>query len=71
MEPIRAIIKENKIFGALPPLLFIGPSVIYNAFMNPTKCMALPYFSDWNVACLADVFDVYGIKIIIESLFND
>jgi putative Mn2+ efflux pump MntP len=53
--------------GALP-LLFIGPSLIYNAFMNQQN-VALPHFSYRIVACLAAMFYMYmGLKIIMKGL---
>ncbi len=57
--------------GALP-LLFIGPTVIHNAFMNQKN--------DWHYLVLAIgiafcIFGVYclffGLKTIMKSLFND
>lgn len=57
--------------GALP-LLFIGPAVIHNAFMNQKN--------DWHYLVLAIgivfcVFGVYclffGLKTIMKILFND
>ena len=57
--------------GALP-LLFIGPAVIHNAFMNQKN--------DWHYLVLAIgiafcVFGIYclffGLKTIMKSLFND
>ena len=57
--------------GALP-LMFIGPTVIYNAFMNQ--------HTDWHylvlaigiIACGAAMYFMYaGLKIIMKSLFND
>jgi hypothetical protein len=57
--------------GALP-LLFMGPAVIHNAFMNQKN--------NWHYLVLAigiglSVFGVYclfvGLKTIMKSLFND
>jgi hypothetical protein len=57
--------------GALP-LMFIGPSVIYNAFMNQKN--------DWHylvlvigiIACLASMYLMFlGLKIIMKGIFND
>nr|WP_315196914.1 DUF6095 family protein [uncultured Flavobacterium sp.] len=57
--------------GALP-LMFIGPTVIYNAFMNQ--------HTDWHylvlaigiIACLASVYFMFvGLKTIMKGIFND
>lgn len=57
--------------GALP-LLFLGPVLIYNAFMNK--------HTDWHylilgigiVACLSAMFLIFlGLNTIMKALFND
>jgi hypothetical protein len=57
--------------GALP-LMFIGPTVIYNAFMNQ--------HTDWHylvlaigiIACLASMYLMFvGLQLIMKSIFND
>jgi hypothetical protein len=57
--------------GALP-LMFIGPTVIYNAFMNQ--------HTDWHylvlavgiIACLSSMYLMFmGLKIIMKGIFND
>jgi hypothetical protein len=57
--------------GALP-LLFIGPAIIHNAFMNQGN--------NWHYLVLAigiglSIYGVYcmyvGLKTIMNSLFND
>lgn len=57
--------------GALP-LVFIGPIVIYNAFMNQ--------HTDWHylvlgigiTACLSSMYLMFkGLKIIMKGIFND
>ena len=57
--------------GALP-LVFIGPIVIYNAFMNQ--------HTDWHylvlgigiIACLASMYLMFvGLKTIMKGIFND
>ena len=57
--------------GALP-LMFIGPTVIYNAFMNQ--------HTDWHylvlaigiIACLGSMYLMFtGLKIIMKGIFND
>lgn len=64
--------KALKYLSIALPLLFIGPAVIHNAFMNQKN--------DWHYLVLAIgiafcVFGVYclffGLKTIMKSLFND
>jgi putative effector of murein hydrolase LrgA (UPF0299 family) len=59
------------LFGSLP-LLFIGPTVIYNALMNK--------HTNWHyvvlvVGCAICIIAVYvafrGLKLITDSIFND
>jgi hypothetical protein len=57
--------------GALP-LLFIGPSLIYNAFMNRQNVWHYLILGIGIVACIAAMYFMYkGLKIIMKSLFND
>jgi hypothetical protein len=57
--------------GALP-LLFIGPAVIYNAFMNQQNVWHYLVLAIGIIACLVAMFLMYlGLKTIMRSLFND
>lgn len=57
--------------GALP-LLFIGPAVIYNAFMNEQNVWHYLVLAIGIIACLISMFLMYlGLKTIMKSLFND
>jgi hypothetical protein len=57
--------------GALP-LLFIGPSVIYNAFMNKQNVWHYLVLAIGIIACLAAMFLMYlGLKTIMKGIFND
>ena len=57
--------------GALP-LLFIGPSLIYNAFMNQQNVWHYLILAIGIGACLGAMYLMYkGLKIIMQSLFND
>ncbi|MDI5899246.1 DUF6095 family protein [Flavobacterium yafengii] len=57
--------------GALP-LLFLGPAVIYNAFMNQQNVWHYLVLAIGIIACIAAMFLMYlGLKIIMKSLFND
>jgi putative Mn2+ efflux pump MntP len=57
--------------GALP-LLFIGPSVIYNAFMNKDNEWHYLVLGIGIAICITSVYLLFlGLKIIMKSLFND
>ncbi|MFV8323401.1 DUF6095 family protein [Flavobacterium sp. LS2R12] len=57
--------------GALP-LLFLGPAVIYNAFMNKQNVWHYLVLAIGIIACIAAMLLMYlGLKIIMKSLFND
>lgn len=57
--------------GALP-LLFLGPAVIYNAFMNQQNVWHYLVLAIGIIACLAAMFLMFlGLKTIMKSLFND
>ena len=57
--------------GALP-LLFIGPSLIYNAFMNQQNVWHYLVLAIGIAACLAAMLlMLMGLKTIMKSLFND
>jgi len=59
------------LFGALP-LMFIGPSVIYNAFMNKQNNWHYLVLFIGCSLCLVSVFLAFkGLKIMTDSLFND
>ncbi|TRX37575.1 DUF6095 family protein [Flavobacterium restrictum] len=57
--------------GALP-LLFIGPAVIYNAFMNQGNGWHYLVLAIGICACIAAMLLMFlGLKTIMKSLFND
>ena len=57
--------------GALP-LLFLGPTVIYNAFMNKQNVWHYLVLAIGIIACGAAMYLMYaGLKFIMKSLFND
>lgn len=54
------------------PLIFIGPSVIYNAFMNKQTNWHYLVLAVGCIMCLGAIFLMFkGIKTITDSLFND
>lgn len=57
--------------GALP-LMFIGPTVIYNAFMNQHTNWHYLVLGIGVVACVASMSLMFtGLKIIMKGIFND
>lgn len=58
------------LFGALP-LMFIGPSVIYNAFMNKGNAAYYVVLVAGCIICIVSVFLAFkGIRTITNSIFN-
>ncbi len=59
------------LFGALP-LMFIGPSVMYNAFMNKHTQWHYLVLAVGIAICLTSVFLAFkGIRTMTNALFND
>ena len=57
--------------GALP-LMFLGPSLIYNAFMNQHTNWHYLVLGIGITACLASMFFIFfGLKTIMKGIFND
>lgn len=57
--------------GALP-LLFIGPLFIYNAFINKGNGWHYLVLGVGIIICIVAVYLMYlGLKIIMQSIFND
>jgi hypothetical protein len=57
--------------GALP-LLFIGPAVIHNAFMNQKTNLHYLVLAIGISLCFFGVYCLFiGLKTIMKSLFND
>lgn len=57
--------------GALP-LLFMGPSMIYNAFVNKDNGWHYLVLIIGIAVCISAVYLMFlGLKIIMKSLFND
>jgi hypothetical protein len=57
--------------GALP-LLFIGPTLIYNAFMNQQNVWHYLVLGIGIIACISAMALMYiGLKIIMKGIFND
>ncbi len=57
--------------GALP-LMFIGPTVIYNAFMNQHTNWHYLVLAIGIIACLASMYLMFmGLQLIMKGIFND
>jgi uncharacterized membrane protein YfcA len=57
-------------FGSLP-LMFIGPSVIYNAFMNKHTNWHYLVLAIGCILCILAVFLAFkGIKTLTDALFD-
>jgi hypothetical protein len=54
------------------PLLFIGPSLIYNAFINKQNLWHYLVLGIGIFVCLGAVYlMILGLKTMMHSLFND
>ncbi len=64
--------KGIKYLAGSLPLLFIGPTVIYNAFINKQNVWHYFVLAIGILVCIAAVYLMYkGLKTITQSLFND
>ncbi len=54
------------------PLLFIGPSVIYNAFVNKQNTWHYLVLFFGIFICIVAVYLLFsGLRILMQSIFND
>ena len=54
------------------PLMFIGPSIIYNAFMNQQNAWHYLVLAIGITLCVMAVYFMFkGIKKLTDALFND
>jgi hypothetical protein len=54
------------------PLLFIGPSLIYNAFINKQNIWHYLVLAIGISICVGSVYlIILGLKTMVRSLFND
>jgi polyferredoxin len=54
------------------PLLFIGPSLIYNAFINKENAWHYLVLATGIITCIIAVYLMFlGLKTMMRSLFND
>jgi hypothetical protein len=68
----KLLSKGFKYIAGAFPLLFVGPSLIYNAFMNGQNVWHYLVLAIGIIACVSAVFLMFlGLKIIMKGLFND
>ena len=66
------LIKGIKYLAGSLPLMFIGPSVIYNAFMNQHTWIHYIVLSVGIILCFLAVYLMYkGITIMVKGIFNE
>jgi hypothetical protein len=54
------------------PLLFIGPAIIYNAFINKDNVWHYAVLAVGITACIAAVYFMFkGLQTMVKGLFND
>ena len=64
--------KSIKYLAWALPLLFIGPSLIYNAFINKQNAWHYLVLGIGITACIGAVYlMILGLKTMMRSLFND
>jgi len=64
--------KGIKFLAYALPLLFIGPSIIYNAFMNKDSLWHYLVLAIGISACVAAVYFMFlGLKTVMKGIFND
>lgn len=64
--------KSIKYLAWALPLLFIGPSLIYNAFINKQNAWHYLVLGIGIAVCIGAVYlMVLGLKTMMHSLFND
>ncbi len=64
--------KSIKYLAWALPLLFIGPSLIYNAFINMQNVWHYLVLGIGIATCIGGVYLMFlGLKTMMRSLFND
>ncbi len=72
MADKKLLAKGIKYMSGALPLMFIGPTVIYNAFMNQHTNWHYLVLGIGIIACLASMYLMFaGLKIIMKGIFND
>jgi hypothetical protein len=66
------ITKGVKYLAWALPLLFIGPSFIYNAFINKENAWHYLVLGTGIAICIGSVYLIFlGLKTMMHGLFND
>jgi putative Mn2+ efflux pump MntP len=66
------ITKVVKYLAWALPLLFIGPSLIYNGFINKENAWHYLVLGIGIAVCVASVYLIFlGLKTMMRGLFND
>ena len=64
--------KGIKYLASALPFLFIGPAVIYNAFINKQNVWHYLVLGIGIAVCIGAVYLMFlGLKTMMRSLFND
>ncbi len=64
--------KGIKYFLFALPLMFIGPSVVYNAFINKDNVWHYLVLAFGMTFCFGAVYFMFkGVKTVTDALFND
>jgi hypothetical protein len=64
--------KGIKYLGGALPLLFIGPSIIYNAFINKQNIWHYLVLAVGIATCLGAMYLLFlGLNTIMKALFNE
>ena len=73
MATIKELLsKAIKYLAGALPLLFIGPSLIYNALMNKQNVWHYLVLGIGIAVCIGAVYLMFfGLKTMMRSLFND
>ena len=72
MTDKKLLAKGIKYLSGALPLMFIGPTVIHNAFMNQHTYWHYLVLGIGIVACLASMYLIFtGLKTIMKGIFND
>ena len=72
MENKELLFKGIKFAVGAIPLMFLGPVIIHNAFMNKHTWIHYIVLGVGIIVCITSVYLMFkGIQIIMKSLFDD